>query len=430
MTPKRFQTREEHAETLLKYNINPQKAMFTIILSILVDVFGYSMVLPLLPVIARTFGASDIFIGVIISSNALSALIFGPLWGKLSDKYGRKPILLISQAGTGVSFLILALSDSIYIILFARILDGIFGGQIPVIRAYIADITTPITRSAQMGKMMIGHTFGMILGPIIGGVLGEFNWRFPPLFAAGLTILAIFLTFFVLIESMPKERINDLFTMRQKAIAENTHTRIWSKELLLRLIEVYILFVVTGMFMTSFSLILADRYGADTFAIGMVMTVAGLALMVYGGFLIKPLIKKISEKRLFLLGILTLIIIAAIFPFLYELWMVYVYIIPFAFCMATIGPLLQSNVTKTVDQDKQGTVSGWSTNVQSFSQITAPLISTGYLQIGGITIVMLLFDSYFLIGLTAALLAIVLIITVFIDLKKHPYLYEHEEKQL
>ena len=180
--------------------------------------------------------------------------------------------------------------------------------------------------------------------------------------------------------------------------------------------------------MTSFSLVLANRYGADTFAIGMVMTVAGLAVMVYGGFLIKFLIKKISEKRLFLLSILILIIVSAIFPFLYELWMVYVYIIPFAFCMATIGPLLQSNVTKTVDQDKQGTVSGWSTNVQSFSQITAPLVSTGYLQIGGITIVMLLFDSYFLIGMTAALLAIILIITVFIDLKKHPYLYEHEKK--
>ena len=428
MTPKRFQTLEEHKETLLKYNINPQKAMFTIILSIMVDVFGYSMVLPLLPVIAKTFGASDLFIGVIISSNALSALIFGPIWGKLSDKYGRKPILLISQAGTGVSFLILALSDSIYIILFARVLDGIFGGQIPVIRAYISDITTPITRSAQMGKMMIGHTFGMILGPTIGGVLGELNWRYPPLFAAGLTILAILLTLFVLIESMPKKRISDLFIMRQKAIAENKHTKAASRELLLRLVEVYILFVVTGMFMTSFSLVLANRYGADTFAIGMVMTVAGLAVMVYGGFLIKFLIKKISEKRLFLLSILILIIVSAIFPFLYELWMVYVYIIPFAFCMATIGPLLQSNVTKTVDQDKQGTVSGWSTNVQSFSQITAPLVSTGYLQIGGITIVMLLFDSYFLIGMTAALLAIILIITVFIDLKKHPYLYEHEKK--
>ena len=428
MTPKRFQTLEEHKETLLKYNINPQKAMFTIILSIMVDVFGYSMVLPLLPVIAKTFGASDLFIGVIISSNALSALIFGPIWGRLSDKYGRKPILLISQAGTGVSFLILALSDSIYIILFARVLDGIFGGQIPVIRAYISDITTPITRSAQMGKMMIGHTFGMILGPTIGGVLGELNWRYPPLFAAGLTILAILLTLFVLIESMPKKRISDLFIMRQKAIAENKHTKAGSRELLLRLVEVYILFVVTGMFMTSFSLVLANRYGADTFAIGMVMTIAGLAVMVYGGFLIKFLIKKISEKRLFLLSILILIIVSAIFPFLYELWMVYVYIIPFAFCMATIGPLLQSNVTKTVDQDKQGTVSGWSTNVQSFSQITAPLVSTGYLQIGGITIVMLLFDSYFLIGMTAALLAIILIITVFIDLKKHPYLYEHEKK--
>ena len=427
MSYRKFQTKEEHAETLLKYDINPKKAIFTIILSILVDVFGYSMVLPLLPAIAQTFGASDIFIGIIISANALSALIFGPIWGKLSDRYGRKPILLISQVGTGVSFLILALSDSIYVILFARILDGVFGGQIPVIRAYISDITTPATRSAQMGKMMIGHTFGMIFGPIIGGLLGVINWRYPSILASGLTVIAILLTIFILIESMPKERIKDLHEKRQKDIAENNHQKVWSKELVLRLIEVFLLFLITGMFMTSFSLVLDKRYGANTLAIGMVMTVAGVVLMIYGGFLIKPLIKKLGEKRLFILGLSLLIIISAIYPFLYELWWAYIYIVPFAICMATVQPLMQSNVTKTVDQDKQGAVSGWTTNVQSFSQITAPLISTGYLEIGGILIALLFFDSYFLIGFTATILAIILLVIILFDLKKHHYLYEHEE---
>ena len=166
MADRKFLNKEEHAEYLGNYSIDPRKAMFTIILSILVDVFGYSMVLPLLPEIVRDFGSSAFFVGILVSSNALTTFIFGPIWGRLSDKYGRKPILLISQAGTGISFLILALSPNIYVILFSRILDGVFGGQIPVIRAYISDITTPATRASEMGKLMIGHTVGMVFGPI------------------------------------------------------------------------------------------------------------------------------------------------------------------------------------------------------------------------------------------------------------------------
>ena len=106
MSERNFLNKEEHTDYLKTYSIDPRKAMFTIILSILVDVFGYSMVLPLLPVIVTELGSSALFVGILVSSNALTAFIFGPIWGKLSDKYGRKPILLISQAGTGVSFLI------------------------------------------------------------------------------------------------------------------------------------------------------------------------------------------------------------------------------------------------------------------------------------------------------------------------------------
>ncbi|GAG56364.1 unnamed protein product, partial [marine sediment metagenome] len=194
MTDRKFLNEKEHADHLRNFSIDPRKAMFTIILSIMIDVFGYSMVLPLLPVIVTELGSSALFVGILVSSNALSAFVFGPIWGKLSDKYGRKPILLISQAGTGVSFLILALSPNISVILFARILDGIFGGQIPVIRAYISDITTPSTRTSKMGKLMIGHTGGMIFGPIIGGVLGSLNWRYPSLVAVLLSIIAMILT--------------------------------------------------------------------------------------------------------------------------------------------------------------------------------------------------------------------------------------------
>jgi DHA1 family tetracycline resistance protein-like MFS transporter len=404
--------------------------MFTIILSILVDVFGYSMVLPLLPVIVTLLGSSAIFIGILVSSNALSALIFGPLWGKLSDKYGRKPILIISQAGTGISFLILAISPNVFVILFSRVLDGVFGGQIPVIRAYIADITTPSTRAQEMGKLMVGHTLGMIAGPIIGGLLGAINWRYPAYLASLLSIIAITLTFKVLIESMPAQRREDLKVIIKNVKLNSLNTeRTFSKEIIIRFIQVFLLFSITVLFNSSASLILFNRYSASTTMIGLLLTVAGLMAMIYGGVLMKPIFRKVGEKRILIFASFLIIVNFLIFPYLTELWMIFVLMIPFVFCMVFLPSLIQSNITKAVDPNKQGLVSGMTTNVQSIAQIISPLVGTGYIQIGGITIGALFLNSYELIGFTAVIFGLALIMMVIIDLKRHPYLYEYELKQ-
>ena len=430
MSPRRIISEEEHHKHLAKYDINANQAMLTLVLCILVDVFGYSMVLPLLPEIGKVFGASDFLIGILISSNAFSALIFGPIWGKLSDRYGRKPILLISQVGTGVAFLLLALSNSIEMIFFSRIFDGIFGGQLPVIRAYIADITTAETRSSKIGRIMVGNTLGMILGPSIGGLLGVINWRFPGLFASGLSIINITLTLKVLVESMPKQRISDLKEeMTRIRNSSEGQDKIWNKELLLRLYQLFLLSFTTIMLTSSLALVLDERYGTNALGIGSVMTVAGIIGIFYGGFLLKFLIRKVGEKRIFLIGLVLLIVIFIFYPYLYEFWMVFAFIPVFMFSMAFLMPLIQSNITKAVDPDKQGQISGWGTNIQSIAQTTAPLISTWYLEIVSLTIGIFYFNAYELIGFTAMLLAIILAIIGFYDVLTHKHLYDHERKK-
>ena len=428
MADRKYLNKEEQAEYLKKYNINANRAMFTIILSILVDVLGYSMVLPLLPEIGQSFGAPEFLIGILIASNAFTALIFGPIWGKLSDNYGRKKTLLISQIGTGVSFLILALSPNFWVILFARILDGVFGGQIPIIRAYIADITTPKTRSQEMSKIMVGHTIGMIVGPLIGGFLGILSWRYPPLMASSLSIVTILLTIKVLVESMPRERINDIKAdkMALQAIPGNNKRRVLNREVLIRLLQIFLVFTMTVMLNSSLSLILDKRYGADTAMIGLIIAVAGVALLVYAGILLKPLIQKLGEKRLIFVGAFILILTFAIIPYLTEVWMIFIIILPFVFGMAALPPLIQTNLTRAVDADQQGEVSGWTTNFQSIAQIIAPLIATWYLQINGISIGFLYLDSYQLIGYTAVIIGIVMVIILLIDFRIHPKLYAKE----
>ena len=179
------------------------------------------------------------------------------------------------------------------------------------------------------------------------------------------------------------------------------------------------------MLNSSLALVLDKRYGTDALGIGSVMTVAGIIGIFYGGFLLKFLIKRIGEKWVFLTGLLLLIVSFLVYPYLYEFWMLFAFIPVFMFSMAFLMPLIQSNITKAVDPDRQGQTSGYATNFQSIAQTTAPLISTWYLEIVSLTIGIFYFNAYELIGFTAMLLAIVLAIIGFYDVWTHKHLYDY-----
>ena len=428
MESQKIPSDEEHREYLKQYQINPNRAMFTLILSILVDVFGFSMVIPLLPLLAKSLGATDLMYGIIISSNAIAILVFGPLWGKLSDKYGRKPILMISQAGTGLAFLLLAFSNSLYIIFAGRILDGIFSGQFPIIRAYISDVTTPQTRASQMSKIMVGYTSGMIIGPLLGGILGTFGWWYPMIFASLLSIISIILTLKVLVESMPRERIRDLKIKRELIKASSDgQQKVWSREVAIRFLQVFLHSLISILFGSSLALVLFKRFNATPSIIGTIMSITGVVLLVYGLFLMRRVIKKIGEKRIFFSCIVGYVVLFMLYPYLNELWMFYVFMVLYALCMASVYPLISSNITKAVGPDKQGAISGWTTNIQSISQTVSPIISTSFLQIGGLTLGFIFLNSYQLIGFTIVIISAILLIIAFIDVKKHPKLYAYEK---
>ncbi|MFX1281988.1 MAG: MFS transporter, partial [Promethearchaeota archaeon] len=206
-----------------------------------------------------------------------------------------------------------------------------------------------------------------------------------------------------------------------------SRTSIWNKEVILRLTQTFLTSLISFMFTTSFPLVLFERYGADALIIGSVMVIAGVGLLIYGVVLMKPLIRKIGEKNLLLTTFTLLIILFVLYPYLSHLWMVYIFILPFAFCMAFMRPLISANITKAVDPLKQGTVSGWAVNLQSFAQIIAPLISLSFLDLEELTVGIVVFSSYQLIGFTNVIFAVILFIIGFTDLKIHPNLYLYEK---
>jgi DHA1 family tetracycline resistance protein-like MFS transporter len=307
-------------------------------------------------------------------------------------------------------------------------LDGIFSGQFPIIRAYVSDITTPKTRASQMSKIMVGYTSGMIVGPLLGGILGTFAWWLPMVFASLLTVVSTILTYTVLVESMPKARIADL-KAKQNLLSKSSSDKqsIWTKEVGIRFLQVLLHSFIFMIFTTGLSLSLYKRYDANPTIIGTIMSVTGVVLLIYGLFLMKRVVQKVGEKRLFFLCLFGYIILFIIYPYLAEFWMMYIFMVLFSLCMASVSPLISSNITKAVGPAKQGELSGWSTNIRSISQTTSPLISTGFLQIGGLTIGLIFFDSYQLIGFTIAILSMILLVIAYIDVKKHPRLYSYEK---
>ena len=187
--------------TIFKYrNLSP------LWIAVFIDIIGFSMILPMAPFIAESFSIPIFLMGIILSINAMFSFIFGPILGKLSDKFGRRPLLLISQAGTLAGFILLAFSDSIWLLIISRVIDGIFGGNFPIAKAVIGDEVPPKDRGIQMANIGVAHVLASLIGPGIGGTLFSIGGLLlPGLFAAGLSLFTMIITIFILNETWPKE---------------------------------------------------------------------------------------------------------------------------------------------------------------------------------------------------------------------------------
>src|SRR3989441_7308370 len=172
--------------------------LFSIFLILLLDVLGLTIILPLLPFYAESLGATPVIVGLIVSTYAICQLIAGPPLGHLSDRVGRRPVLLVSQMGTFVGFLILAAAHSLWVVFLARIIDGLTAGNLTVAQAYISDVTEPQNRAKSFGMIGIAFGLGFLIGPAASGYLAQFSHTYPILAAAALSLTSVLCTYFLL----------------------------------------------------------------------------------------------------------------------------------------------------------------------------------------------------------------------------------------
>ena len=353
--------------------------LLVIFVTVFIDLVGFGIVIPVLPfyVEGARFNASASVVGLLFASYSVMQLIFTPILGRLSDRYGRRPVLLVSILGTSLGFLILGLASTVWMLFLGRIIDGISGGNISTAQAYIADVTTPENRSKGMG--LIGAAFGMgfIFGPAVGGVLSRWGINVPFLFAAGLAFANATLLYFVLPETVTKDHPAraSAATGRWSQLA-----RALRQSRLAFVLVIYFLFVTAFSIMTtSFALFTMYRFGYDAHDTGWLFVFVGVVGAIVQGGLIGRLVKQFGEVLLVNVG--ALLFAASLFAIPFTgphtgLLILLVVGATFAVGNGLATPSLTGLASKSVGPAEQGGVLGVTQSAASLARTVGPVISS------------------------------------------------------
>jgi DHA1 family tetracycline resistance protein-like MFS transporter len=357
-------------------NRSPLIVIFT---TVFIDLVGFGIVIPVLPFYAEgtVFNATPRMVGLLFASYSVMQLIFSPVLGGLSDKYGRRPVLLISIIGTGIGFLVLGFAQTLFMLFLGRILDGITGGNISTAQAYIADITTQENRAKGMGLIGAAFGLGFILGPAIGGILSRWGIQVPFFFAAALCFANSLRLYFRLPETVtPDHPAKHLAGARsfRKVLVSLKQPR------LSFVLIIYFLFIVAFSIMTTaFSLFTMFRFGYDAQHTGYLFAYVGLIAVIIQGGLIGRLVKRFGELPLVIFGALCFAISLFAVPFVGPaaggLAALLVGGGVFSMGNSLAGPALTSLASKSVGPAEQGAVLGVTQSVASLARAVGPFLA-------------------------------------------------------
>ena len=351
-----------------------------------IDILGFYIIIPYLPSLMEIYNTTPLVIGLLLATNAIFTLFFAPIWGRLSDKFGRKPLLLIAEAGTCSAFLILAFSNSLTLLFVARIVDGIFGGNYPITKAIITDSVPPRDRGLQMTNIGVAHTLAGLVAPGLGGFLSiflifgpDYPLALPGLFSAFFSFSTIIITFFFVKESWPKSK---------REIAEKEvkiKIKLWSnKDALYSLTHFAFHTFSFIMYVSTLAIFIGLILGLDTLGVSLLLTISGITRAIVRFTLFKPTIRLLGEKKMKILGLSLLVIIfilVGIFGTFYpETWIFIVLMVVASYGVSCARGLMMSKVTETVSPKEIGKINGYTTTLDSLAQIVGPILGTFLLQ--------------------------------------------------
>jgi multidrug resistance protein len=348
--------------------------LFVIFLTVFIDLIGFGLIIPLLPFYAQEFGAGALLIGALTASYSVLQLIFTPILGAISDRIGRRPVILAMVLVNALGFMVGGFANALWMLYVARAIGGIGSSTLGVAQAYIADVTTPENRAKGMGLIGAAFGLGFVIGPAIGGTLGGINQALPFFVAAGLSVLNFILAWFILPESLQKEA-------RQIAIERRAHQGNLIQRLQMGLArpELHrpvIIFFLFNLAFTAFEIALPlftqKTYNYTSVENGYLFTYIGILVVIMQGGLIGIIVKKLSERLTLQIGLAILTV--TVFLFIIPNWLVMLAVLTvLAVGEGAATPTSAALVSLSAKAEEQGEILGLTQGVGSLARIIGPL---------------------------------------------------------
>ena len=361
----------EKQETSEKFFTKP---LLIIFLTILIDLIGFGIVIPLLTFYAEEFKATPLDVGLLVASYSLMQFLFAPILGAWSDKIGRRPILFFSIIGSGIGYLLIGFAGALWMIYAGRILGGITGANLSTAQAYIADVTTRENRAKGMGLFGMAFGLGFMFGPALAGVLSQAGHHVPFLFAAGLSFLNAILLFFFLPES---RKFTDVVVERKNRFVELFDSLKESRFAVLT-IEYFLLVTAFSMMTTAFAYFTQHNFGYDAAQTGYILFFVGVMAVITQGGLFGALSKKFGEANLAIIGLIMLVLTFVVVPFITKdnggLTALLIGSACFALGNSLASPSMTSLASKNASESEQGKVLGIMQSGASLARVIGPLL--------------------------------------------------------